>query len=123
MISPEDRDLLFRHFMEDPYTHLFHLADLDERAEYIQWFVRKKGREIGAVALLFQKPEIPVFQLLEQDNPEAVALLEEILPQLPDKLYCHLSDGPAEMLGRHYQTESKHRFMKMRWTKSVKKVT
>jgi predicted GNAT family acetyltransferase len=117
VISMEDRDLIRRHLMKDPYTHLFHLCDLDEHyTDDIRWFVRKRDGEIAAVALLFQKPEIPVFQCFEQDDPEAaVSLMEEILSQLPDKLYCHLSDGPVEVLKNHYWTESKNRFMKMRW--------
>lgn len=122
MIGPEERSLMHRFFLKDPYTDLFHLADLDDRyADDIRWFVRKRGREISTLALLFHKPEVPVFQLLEQDNPDSVSLVEEILPQLPDKLYCHISTGPAEVLGKHYQTESKNLFLKMRWPKTSKK--
>lgn len=122
MISSEERNNIHRFFLKDPYTYLFHLADLDERyAEDIRWFVRKRGQEISTLALLFHKPEVPVFQLLEQDNPDSVSLVEEILPQLPDKLYCHISTGLAETLGKYYQTESKNLFLKMRWPKTGKK--
>jgi RimJ/RimL family protein N-acetyltransferase len=122
LISAEERNHMHRFFLKDPYTYLFHLADLDERyAEDIRWFVRKRGQEISTLALLFQKPELPVFQLLEQGNPDSVSLVEEILPQLPAKIYCQISSGPAEALGKHYQTESKIRFLKMRWPKTGKK--
>ncbi len=114
-ISDEERTLFHKFLLKDPYRYLFHLADLDDRyADDIRWFFRTRGGEISTLALLFHKPEIPVFQILEQDNPDADLLVEEILPQLPDKLYCHLSDGPAEILSKHYLTESRNRFLKMR---------
>lgn len=113
-----ERDHIFRYLSKDPYAHLFHLADLDEPyAADIQWFIRKKINKITSLALLFLKPELPVFQLLDKGNPDASRLLEEILPQLPDKLFCHLTDDLPELLSASYKIESRFPFFRMIWRK------
>jgi GNAT superfamily N-acetyltransferase len=80
-----------------------------------RWYSRKRGGEISALALLYLKPETPVLQLIEPGNPDAAGLLGEILPVLPGRLFCHLSDGLVDILGRHYRVEFQNRVTKMRW--------
>ena len=70
-LSIEDSRRIHSYLMKDPYSHLFHLADLDEPyVENIRWFVRNEKGSVAALALLYTWPEIPVLQLIEPNNPK-----------------------------------------------------
>ena len=116
-LASEGLERIHSNLMRDPYSHLFHLADLDEPyVENTRWFVRGEKGSIAALALLYTWPETPVLQLIEPNNPEAVPLLEDVLPALPTKVYCQISDGLVPVLERAFKIESLHPFVRMKWT-------
>jgi RimJ/RimL family protein N-acetyltransferase len=116
-LSIEDSKSIHSYLMKDPYSHLFHLADLDEPyVENTRWFVRGEKGSIAALALLYTWPETPVLQLIEPNNPEAVPLLEDVLSALPPKVYCQISGGLAPILERAFKIDSLCAFNKMKWT-------
>lgn len=115
-LAPEQRDGLLAYLMRDPFSHLFHLADLDEPyAPFARWFLRREGERLHALALLYTWPETPVLQIIEPGNREAVNLLRDILPSLPPKVYCQISAGLPEALGHAYRFEYLFPFIKMKW--------
>jgi len=118
-LSIEDKGQILRRLNTNPYVYLFHLVDMDERyASNARWFFHKRGPDISALALLYLKAETPIFLLLEPDNLDALPLINEVLPQLPDKLYCFLSDGILEAMEKTYKVESKNRLLRMKWTRN-----
>jgi GNAT superfamily N-acetyltransferase len=115
-LTAEGLERIHSYLMKDPYSHLFHLADLDEPyVENTRWFVRNEKGSVAALALLYTWPETPVLQLIEPNNPEAVPLLEDVLPFLPPKVYCQISDGLVPVLERAFKIESLHPFARMKW--------
>ncbi len=116
LLTEADRERLHAYLARDPYAHLFHLADLDEPyAPFARWFVRGEGPVIAALAMLYTWPETPVLQLIEPDNPQAAPLLRDILPSLPARVYCQVTEGIPTLLSEAYAFESLQPFLKMRW--------
>jgi GNAT superfamily N-acetyltransferase len=120
LLSNKDHGAIRSYLMRDPYLYLYHLADLDEPfASDVRWFALEADGDLSALALLYVRPDPPVLQLLEPENDDAFLLLEEILPHLPDRVYCHLSPGLPEILSGSHALESQNRFAKMKWTGPV----
>jgi len=86
----KDKKELLEHFLTDPVLFAYHIGDLDDFFfEHCRWSVLR-GREdrIEEVILIYYGSELPtVIAFGSGDNFDR--LLEQLIPELPDKFYCH----------------------------------
>ncbi|SBT45319.1 GNAT family N-acetyltransferase [Micromonospora narathiwatensis] len=99
--AEHDRAVLAELLGRDPVLHAYQLGDLDDFFwPYTSWF--RRGDE---VALLYHGVELPT--LLAFASPrgagELAALLEELAPVLPVRLWAHLSPGLEATVARWYE--------------------
>lgn len=75
--------------------NLYHLGDLDAFFwPDTRWLARMQGDEITALVLIYTGEDPPVLlAILNENGPEMGALLDELIPDLPPKVYAHLSPG------------------------------
>jgi RimJ/RimL family protein N-acetyltransferase len=95
MIELRDRKRLEEYLRRGAQFNYYHLGDLDEFFwPHTRWFVRETDGEIDALVLLYTAPEVPVLlAILNHNRAEIEALLTELVPQLPQNVYAHLSPG------------------------------
>ncbi|MFC0007622.1 GNAT family N-acetyltransferase [Micromonospora siamensis] len=89
--AEHDRALLAELLTRDPVLHAYQLGDLDDFFwPYTSWF-----RRDDQVALLYHGTDTPV--LIAHADPDGIpalsALLADLTPLLPARLYAHLSPG------------------------------
>ncbi|MDO3705679.1 GNAT family N-acetyltransferase [Micromonospora sp. C28SCA-DRY-2] len=89
--AEHDRAVLARLLGRDPVLHAYQLGDLDDFFwPYTSWF--RRGDE---VALLYHGADPPTLLAFAAPArvPALAALLRELAPVLPARLYAHLSPG------------------------------
>ena len=84
--------------------NLYHIGDLDEFFwPHTRWHAAVQDDEIKAITLLYTAVTPPVLLAILNDNqPEMHALLEDLIPQLPAEVYTHLSPGLEDMFRDRY---------------------
>lgn len=98
MITPcTDRTALASFLERDAGLHLYELGDLAEpywsKARY---YVKRSGREIAGVVMIYGGSDPPTLLALARRSEEfaaALELLTGLMPELPARLYTHLSEG------------------------------
>ncbi|MEH0985143.1 GNAT family N-acetyltransferase [Micromonospora sp. CPCC 205556] len=102
--AEHDREVLAALLRRDPVLNAYQLGDLDDFFwPYTSWF--RRGEQ---VALLYHGVQPPVLLAFAApaDLPELAALVAELAPVLPARLYAHLSPGLEGVLGRWYRVGS-----------------
>ncbi|RKN21381.1 GNAT family N-acetyltransferase [Micromonospora musae] len=112
--AEHDRVVLAGLLGRDPVLHAYQLGDLDDFFwPYTSWF--RRGDQ---VALLYHGVEPPT--LLAFAGPEhaagLAALLAELAPLLPARLYAHLSPGAAAALAPAFDLDGPAAHLKMALT-------
>ncbi|MEV6369695.1 GNAT family N-acetyltransferase [Micromonospora musae] len=112
--AEHDRVVLAGLLGRDPVLHAYQLGDLDDFFwPYTSWF--RRGEQ---VALLYHGVEPPT--LLAFAAPEhtagLAALLAELTPLLPARLYAHLSPGVAAALAPAFDLDGPAAHLKMALT-------
>jgi len=104
-ILETDKDRLRGYLLSDPHINLYHLGDLDDFFwPHTRWYTRQQGDDLTAVALFYTGEEPPVLLAILNDNQEEMAaLVEEMLPILPDQLYAHLSPEMEALFAADYR--------------------
>jgi ribosomal protein S18 acetylase RimI-like enzyme len=102
-----DKERIEAILRRNPRLHLYELGDLDDFFwPDTNWHILDIPQPT-AVALLYTAPALPVLVgLAERPSDELNALLRELTPQLPSRVYAHLSDGAVETLAQRYQSRS-----------------
>ncbi|SCE86239.1 Predicted acetyltransferase, GNAT family [Micromonospora matsumotoense] len=98
--AEHDRAVLAGLLRRDPVLHAYQLGDLDDFFwPYTSWFRRDEQ-----VALLYHGAAEPVLLVFaaDRDRSTAAALLDELAPVLPARLYAHLSPGLERALTDRY---------------------
>ncbi|MFF5175688.1 GNAT family N-acetyltransferase [Micromonospora sp. NPDC000089] len=98
--AEHDRDALAALLRRDPVLHAYQLGDLDDFFwPYTSWF-----RRDDQVALLYHAVTPPVLLAFANpaDTPGLAALLADLAPMLPTRVYAHLSPGLLPVLTRWY---------------------
>jgi RimJ/RimL family protein N-acetyltransferase len=98
-----EREELARFLARNPALYLYCLGDLDDpfwgRG---QWFGRRRGAELEAVALLYCGLALPTLLAFAEPESHAADALKELLceltPVLPARFYAHLSVGAEGVL-------------------------
>ena len=96
MIDPlTDKNQIACYLRRFPADNLYHLGDLDAFFwPHTRWLARMDGGTVTALALIYTGEDPPVLlAILNQNEAEMRLLLEELIPQLPEKIYSHLSPG------------------------------
>jgi ribosomal protein S18 acetylase RimI-like enzyme len=106
--------------LQDPYLHIYEMGDLQDKLyRNITWHAAVESGAIKALAMVYITHE-PILFVLEDKNPGAAAfLLEKILDKLPERIYCHLSKGLSDILGRKYKLDREGNFFKMKLTGDI----
>ncbi|MET7964991.1 GNAT family N-acetyltransferase [Micromonospora zamorensis] len=104
-VRPEhDRAVLARLLGRDPVLHAYQLGDLDDFFwPYTSWF--RRGEQ---VALLYRGVDPPTLLAFAApaDTAALAALLADLAPALPARLYAHLSPGLSDVLARSFRLDS-----------------
>ncbi|MDX2177422.1 MAG: GNAT family N-acetyltransferase [Candidatus Sumerlaeia bacterium] len=117
-IAPGDagaKERLERFFRRAPQLHFYSLGDLDDFFwPHTRWFVLREGGSDEAAVLLYTGGALPAC-LAVHDGAEQpmVELLTAILPELPPRLYWHLSPGLEEAVAQRFRLQSHGSFLKM----------
>lgn len=112
----DDRAALEAWLRRDAAVHLYELGDLDDFFwPHTRYFGLEDERgEVSAVALVYAATELPVLlALAPPGSPELRALVGAILPDLPARLYAHVSPRLEDALARRYDAESHGEHLKM----------
>jgi ribosomal protein S18 acetylase RimI-like enzyme len=101
----------------NPHLNLYALGDLDDffwpHTTWYGW--ADAAGTVDAIALLFTGLELPCFLALCDDANAAAmrALVAEVAPRLPGRVYCHLSRPVAAVLAERYRLDSHGVHLKM----------
>ncbi|MGC5051736.1 GNAT family N-acetyltransferase [Micromonospora sp. DT48] len=114
--AEHDRSVLAGLLGKDPQLHAYELGDLDEFFwPYTSWF-----RRGDAVALLYHGARPPTLVALAgpEGLAEVAALLGEVAPVLPARLWAHLSPGLDAALAGVFRVASAGVHLKMALTRA-----
>ncbi|RQW83088.1 GNAT family N-acetyltransferase, partial [Micromonospora globispora] len=101
--AEHDRAVLAELLGRDPVLHAYQLGDLDDFFwPYTSWF--RRGDQ---VALLYHGVELPTLLAFAApaDSAELAALLTDLAPLLPARLWAHLSPSLDATLDRWFHVE------------------
>ncbi len=110
-----DRDEIARFLRRDAGLHLYELGDLDDFFwPRTRWFGLTRAGRLGAVALLYSGDGLPVLLAMTSSDPAPAAdLLAGIVPDLPYRVYCHLTPGLERPLAQAFVLSHHGRHCKM----------
>lgn len=101
-----DREQIERVLRRDVYANLYALGDLDDfffpRTSWYGWM---EGGQLEEIVLLYQTPELVILLAQAFYQERMLALLQALLPHLPDRFYAHLSPGLEVVFSSHYRLE------------------
>ncbi|MET8354747.1 MULTISPECIES: GNAT family N-acetyltransferase [unclassified Micromonospora] len=112
--AEHDRAVLAELLGRDPVLHAYQLGDLDDFFwPYTSWF--RRGEQ---VVLLYHGVDPPTLLAFAApaDTWALAALLAEVAPVLPARLYAHLSPGLADALAGSFRLDSGGRHHRMALT-------
>ncbi|WCN78685.1 GNAT family N-acetyltransferase [Micromonospora sp. LH3U1] len=112
--AEHDRVVLSRLLGRDPVLHAYQLGDLDDFFwPYTSWF--RRGEQ---VALLYHGVDPPTLLAFAApaDTTALAALLTEVAPVLPARLYAHLSPGLSGALAGSFRLDSGGAHLRMALT-------
>jgi ribosomal protein S18 acetylase RimI-like enzyme len=97
-------------------VHVYELGDLDPFFwPRTRWLGLRAGDgSLRALALLYAAPSIPTLLAFDDaEGAQAAELLSALSPELPDRVYTHVSPGLFEALSPHFRAHSHGRHFKM----------
>ena len=100
VVELRDREEIARFLRRRPAVHAYELGDLDDFFwPHTRWLAWRPNGRIEQVALLYGEPDPPVLLALAEEPAAGMdALLRSFAPELPARLYAHLSPGLVESL-------------------------
>ena len=115
----QDNAEILAFLRENTPLHFYSIGDLDPffRPRSTYFGLREQG-ELRAVILLYDGPVTTLLVLGEYLRPLR-NLLRALLPQLPQRIYLHLSPGLESVLKERYRMQSAGLFTKMQLVNSA----
>lgn len=108
----------------DAALHLYEIGDLDPFFwPYTKWYGLRQGSgELGALALLYEAPDLPVLLALGRDDDDGAlaSLVQQLHARLPRHFYAHLSAGIDTALRSRWALTPHGRHLKMTLTEPAK---
>ncbi len=102
-----DKDEIEAFLRRNTPIHLYELGDLDEFFwPHTTWYALKENGQINALVLLYSNLELPTLLAISDDLHATRVLLYAMLPQLPRRLYAHLSGDLASVFTGAYHMDS-----------------
>ena len=100
LVELRDRDVIARFLRRRPAVHSYALGDLDDFFwPHTRWFGWQSGGSLEQIVLLYDEPDPPVVLALAEPPVSTMCeLLRSIAPELPSRLYAHLSGGLLEAM-------------------------
>jgi RimJ/RimL family protein N-acetyltransferase len=92
----------------NPYRHLYELGDLDDFFwDQTVWYAAMgDSGEIHQLVLLYEDQTLPTLLAISEHSPGTMSqLLQAIVPNLPGRLYGHLSTEAVSALVQHYHVQ------------------
>lgn len=110
-----DRAVLERYLRLDTALNIYLIGDLDDFFwPHTTWYGLLTNAEIAALALLYRPAGLPTLIVLINGALEpARALLRQLIPHLPDKVYAHLTSGIEDVLAGDFQLDDHGEHLKM----------
>ena len=110
-----DRERLESYLRGTPDLNLYHIGDLDDFFwPHTRWYARVREGQIRALTLFYTCEDPPVLLAITHHNQEAMsALLGDLIPDLPDRVYAHLSPGMIRYFKYRYATVHHGKHYKM----------
>ena len=114
----DDALAIARYCRRDLALYLYQVGDLDPFFwPHTRWYGRRDARgQLAALALLYRGSDPPTLLAFasEPERASTAALLAELEPQLPERLYAHLSPGLDAAFGsRRLQRHGRHLKMEL----------
>ena len=108
-----NKETLLRHFKKDPIVFGYHIGDLDDfYFKNCKWATLGEN-EIEEAILIYtglETPAILAFGLDDHFN----SFLEDLLPELPDRFYCHYQKNSLEVFRQAFDNKPLGTHLKMR---------
>jgi len=102
-----DKDEIESFLRRNTPIHLYELGDLDEFFwPYTTWYALKENGQINALVLLYSNLELPTLLAITDDLYVTRALLHDLLPLFPRRLYAHLSGDLTSVFTGAYHMDS-----------------
>jgi GNAT superfamily N-acetyltransferase len=100
----EDKQKIENYLRRRPHLNFYHLGDLDDFFwPHTRWHVSQDDGEIDALVLLYTAPDPIVLLAILNDNQHQMSdLLVHLQPQLPERIYAHLSPGLEDIFQAKY---------------------
>lgn len=96
-------------------VHVYELGDLDPffwpRTRWLG--LRAEDGSLRALALLYASLAVPTLLAFDSEHTPADELLLALSPELPDRVYAHVSPGRTAALSPHFRVEPHGRHSKM----------
>jgi len=109
----EDKKALYCHFKKDPVLFGYHIGDLDNfYFRNCRWAVLKDG-EIREAVLIYTGRETPTILAFGIDD-NFNSFLKTLLPELPDRFYCHYQKNNLEFFKKAFNNQSLGTHLKMK---------
>lgn len=97
----QDKKVIESHFRKNTDLHIYSIGDLDDFFwKFTSWFAYKSENNIEQIVLLYSGFDPPTFIALTDRKPELMKdFIEKVIPELPVKIYAHLSPGLIKVFG------------------------
>jgi len=102
-----DKHSLESYLRRYPQVNYYSLGDLDDFFwPDTRWYISRQADEISALALLYTGEDPAVLLAILNENRESLTgLLQSLIPDLPERVYTHLSPGLEALLSEKYSLE------------------
>lgn len=104
------------YLLKNAQVNFYHIGDLDDFFwDNTTWLVDNKD-EIDALLLLYGGIDPVTFLAIENNNHlKMKALIQNVMPTLPKKMYSHLSPGYEKLFEERFTVVDHGRYLKMNW--------
>jgi predicted GNAT family acetyltransferase len=90
----QDKPELHAYMMRNQHMYLYALGDLDAFFwQDTRYYVRRKQGDISAILVVYQTTDLPIIMAFSDDDAEVNALVTDVLPKFPQRIYAHISPG------------------------------
>jgi ribosomal protein S18 acetylase RimI-like enzyme len=115
VVQVSDREAIAAFGRRNAWLHAYELGDLDDFFwPHTTWWALERDDEIAQLALLYHEHELPVLlALAEPPTDELGHLLTEIRPELPGRVYAHLTPAAVDAMRPRFGFETLEPHLKM----------
>jgi predicted GNAT family acetyltransferase len=115
LVELHDREAIAAFCRRRPAVHAYELGDLDDFFwPHTRWFGWEDEGTLFQLALLYTETELPVLLALSEEPLATMdALLRELVPNLPARVYAHLTPSLVELVRSRYELSEQGRHLKM----------